>query len=154
MNGTSYQFTGTPGQTHYATLIAVSAAGVNSTSGSSDSGAPNPASATTPVILLAAAADQDADGMTNEAEQIAGTNPLSQASALRITSSSRPTGSSFVVTWSSVSGKTYRVQASNTLAAGSFADISGDIVATGASSSFTDTGATGTWKFYQVRVLP
>ncbi len=151
---TSHSFAGTAGTTYYATLTAVSGAGVSSTASQSDSGAPNPVSATTPVILLSASGDQDGDGMTNGQEQIAGTNPLSQASALKVTSSSRPSASSFEINWSSVIGKTYRVQASNTLSPGSFTDISGDILATAAISSFTDTGAAGQWKFYRVLVLP
>jgi Bacterial TSP3 repeat len=154
--GTSgYNFTGTAGATYYATLTAISGAGVSSTSAGSDSGAPNSASQTTPVILLSATGDQDGDGMTNAAEQTAGTNPLSQASVLKVTSSSRPSGTSFDITWSSVPGKIYRVQASTTLASNSFTDISGDIPASaGAKTSYSDVAANGLWKFYRVRVLP
>jgi Bacterial TSP3 repeat len=153
--GTSgYNFTGTAGATYYATLTAISGAGVSSTSAASDSGAPNPASQTTPVILLSATGDQDGDGMSNAAEQTAGTNPLSQASALKVTSSSRPSATSFNVTWSSVPGKTYRVQASTTLDSNSFTDISGDIPASaGATTSYLDSAANGLWKFYRVRVV-
>ncbi len=151
---TSHNFTGIAGQTYYATLTAVSGAGVNSVGAASDTSQPNPSSQTTPVILLSPTGDQDGDGQSNEAEQIAGTNPLAQTSALKITNSSKPSASSFIVTWSSVIGKKYRVQAATTPTEASFTDISGDITAVAPASSFTDTSAAGTWKFYRVRVVP
>lgn len=119
----------------------------------------NPASTTVgPATLqfrfLSATGDQDSDGMSNEAEDIAGTNPFSLASALKMTTSSRPSATSFTVSWSSVSGKTYRVQASTSLAPNSFVDISGNILASGPTSSFTDTSAGDSRKFYRVRVVP
>ncbi|MBL9131196.1 MAG: hypothetical protein JNG86_08360, partial [Verrucomicrobiaceae bacterium] len=154
VNGTSYQFTGTPGQTYYATLTAVSAAGVNSTSSASDSGAPNPNSATTPVKLLAANADDDADGQTNEAEHAAGTNPLSSASSFKVNSAAMIAPGEFSLNWASVAGKKYRVQRSATLAPGSWADISPEITATGATSSYNDTAAGTEKHFYRVRVVP
>lgn len=103
--------------------------------------------------FLSASGDHDADGMSNQGEDVAGTNPLDRASSLRVASSSRPTATSFVLTWASVVGKTYRVQAATTPAEASFADISGDITATDTATSFTDTAATGARKFYRVRVV-
>lgn len=120
----------------------------------------NPSSATVgPATLqfrfLSTTGDQDGDGMTNEQEQLAATNPFSQSSALKVTTSSRPSQTSFNVTWSSVPGKTYRVQASTTLASNSFTDISGDIPASGGSTtSYLDTSASVARKFYRVRVVP
>lgn len=120
----------------------------------------NPSSATVgPATVqfrfLGATGDQDGDGMTNEQEQLAGTNPFSQSSALKVTTSSRPSTTSFNVVWSSVPGKIYRVQASTTLAANSFTDISGDIPASaGVTTSYLDTSAGGARKFYRVRVVP
>ena len=152
---TSHTFSGSPGTTYYASLIPVSTAGVSAGSaGQSDSGAPNPGSTTTPVILLAANGDEDGDGMSNAQEDISGTNPLSRASRLQVTELNRPNPSGFRVTWSSVPGKTYRVQASNTLIETSFVDISGDIAASaGATTSFEDVAATGERKFYRVRLV-
>jgi hypothetical protein len=154
VNGTSYQFTGTPGQTYYATLIAVSAAGVDSTASASDTGAPNPASTTTPVKLLAPTADDDADGQTNEAEAAAGTNPLSSASAFKVNNATMIAPGEFSLTWASVAGKKYRVQRSATLAPGSWADVSPEITATGATSSYSDTSAGTEKHFYRVRLVP
>jgi hypothetical protein len=154
VSGTSYQFTGTPGQTYYATLTAVSAAGVNSTSGSSDSGAPNPASTTTPVKLLAPTADDDADGQTNEAEHAAGTNPLSNTSSFKISNTSVPANGQFVITWTSVAGKKYRVQRNATLVSTDWVDVSAEITAAEATSSYTDTSAGTARHFYRVRLVP
>ncbi|MBE7498419.1 MAG: hypothetical protein HS117_26065 [Verrucomicrobiaceae bacterium] len=154
VNGTSYQFTGTPGQTYYATLTAVSAAGVNSTSSASDTGAPNPNSTTTPVKLLAPTADDDADGQTNEAEHAAGTNPMSRSESFKVNSAVVSSPGQFFITWTSVAGKKYRVQRSVTLSVGGWTDISPDISATGPTSSFTDNGAGTEGCFYRVRVVP
>lgn len=154
VNGTSHTFTGTPGQTYYATLIAVSAAGVESSSSTSDTGAPNPASTTTPVKLLAPTADDDADGQTNEAEAAAGTNPLSNASAFKVNSAAVPANGEFTITWASVIGKKYRVQRSATLVSPSWTDISPEITATGTTSSYNDTAAGSLKHFYRVRLVP
>ena len=57
-------------------------------------------------------ADPDSDGTSNSLEWAAGTDPLSAASKLGvITSSAQPDGS-FVLSFSSVIGKTYRIQRS------------------------------------------
>lgn len=154
VNGTSHTFTGTPGQTYYATLTAVSAAGVNSTASTSDTGAPNPNSTTTPVKLLAPTADDDADGQTNEAEHAAGTNPLSSASSFKVNSHTQPANGQFTITWASVIGKKYRVQRSATLVSGDWTDISPEITATGPTSSYNDTGAGTARHFYRVRLVP
>jgi hypothetical protein len=154
VNGTSYQFTAPPGQTYYATLTAVSAAGINSTSSSSDTGAPNPNSTTTPVKLLAPTADDDADGQTNEAEAAAGTNPLSNASAFKVNSAAVPANGEFTITWASVVGKKYRVQRSATLVSNDWTDISPEITATGSTSSYNDPSAGSMRHFYRVRLVP
>jgi hypothetical protein len=154
VSSTSYPFTGAPGQTYYATLTAVSAAGINSTSSSSDTGAPNPNSTITPVKLLAPTADDDADGQTNEAEAAAGTNPLSNASAFKVNSAAVPANGEFSITWASVVGKKYRVQRSATLVSNDWTDISPEITATGTTSSYNDTGAGTAKHFYRVRLVP
>lgn len=154
VNSTSYQFTGTPGQTYYATLKAVSGAGIESTASSSDSGSPNPNSTTTPVKLLAPTADEDADGQSNEAEAAAGTNPLSNASAFKVNNASVPANGEFTITWASVVGKKYRVQRSDTLVSLSWTDISPEITATSGTSSYNDLSAGSVRHFYRVRLVP
>lgn len=135
----SYSFTGVFGGVYRATITARSSAGVASTSpASSDSGAPNPGSATTSVILLDPAADQDGDGWANSQEQIAGTNPLDAASALRVTGITKSPGQ-VVISFQSVPGRYYHLEASTTLAPNSWGPVAGNLLATGAVSSFTDT---------------
>jgi len=141
-NVTSYTFTGTVGQTYYAQLWTVSPVGVEN---SSTSGAG--------VTLLDANGDYDGDGMINANEDLAGTDPLSGTSSLKISSVSSPAAGSFTVTWASVVGKTYRVQACSDLVSGSWTDVSPDIAATSATSTWTDASATGGRKFYRARLV-
>jgi hypothetical protein len=155
VNGTSYQFTGTPGQTYYATLNAVSATGIESSAASSDAGAPNPDSQTSPIMLLSAAGDQDNDGTTNQDESVAGTNPLDQSSRFAISSVSR-TGGSVTVTFPTVPGRYYHVHSSPDLEAWALEDepTAKNQLATGTNFTFTDVNAGGMGKFYQAEVTP
>ena len=135
----SYSFTGVFGGVYRATITARSAAGVASTSpASSDAGAPNPGSSTTSVILLDPAADQDGDGWANSPEETAGTNPLDAASALRVTGITKSPGQ-VDISFQSVPGRYYHLEASTTLAPNSWGPVAGNLLATGAVSSFTDT---------------
>jgi hypothetical protein len=134
----------------------VSAAGVSASApGESDAGAPNPASPTSPVILLSATGDQDGDGQNNGDEQAAGTNPLDVASRFAVKSVGR-TGNVVTVTWQSVSGKSYIVQSRPSLETGSWADIPGSTTpGTGGEVSFDHTVALGdATMFYRVRTAP
>ena len=150
-----FVFTGIPGTVYYATITATSVAGVNSNSpGGSDPGAPNPASATTPVKLLDPLLDDDGDGQSNGSEDTAGTNPLSSASVLQATASTI-SGNNVLVTVATVAGKSYQLETSTTLAPGPW-DLVGDAVAaTGSSTVFTHLGGAGDpQRFYRVRVVP
>ena len=70
---------------------------------------------------------------------------------MRITSITRA-GNVNTITWQSVSGKTYHLQSTDTLA-GAFTDAAGpDITASGLSTSTTDTTAV-TGRFYRVRLV-
>jgi hypothetical protein len=100
-------------------------------------------------------ADPDGDGMTNYQEYLAGTNPTNPASCLRITGRAL-TGNSAVVTWTTVGGKSYAVQAS-TEVNGGFADFSPVIAVPGtgeAVTNFVDVNALTYWpaRFYRVRL--
>jgi len=62
------------------------------------------------IRVLAAAGDEDGDGMRNEAEQIAGTNALDPSSRFQInTIFATPTGTT--LTWTALPGRIYTVEA-------------------------------------------
>ena len=131
-------------QTLYATIIAVNNAGVQ--------GAASTASAGT--IVLDPAADEDGDGVSNSAEDLAGTNLFDPRSYLHVVATARDAQSgNVVVTWASVPGKNYVVQSSTNLATIPFSDLSGVLPGSaGTTTDYTDAGVGGAQKFYRVRV--
>ncbi len=137
--GTAITATNAYGQTLYARVSAINNAGIE--------GPFSPNSAGT--ILLDPNGDYDLDGMSNAAEDIAGTNPLDVNSVLRILS----LDGCNQLTWSSVSGKTYRVWATADLAT-NFLPISGVVTAGGPTAAWRDITATNATRFYRVNVLP
>ncbi len=96
---------------------------------------------------LSTTADSDGDGLSNAAEHLAGTNPLSASSALRVRNVARDGGSA-TITWDSVAGKTYKVQARTDMNA-AWTDLSGNITTPGSTGSHTDNNP-GEKKFYRV----
>jgi pectin methylesterase-like acyl-CoA thioesterase/PKD repeat protein len=112
----------------------------------------------------AATSDPDGDGLNNMAEFLAGTDPNSSASALRITSAVKQ-GNNVVITWATAGGHTNVVQAAAGGANGSFTtnnfvDIAASttiVAGTGdATTNYTDVaGATNApTRFYRVRLVP
>jgi hypothetical protein len=99
------------------------------------------------VLLLSPGADQDGDGMSNAAENVAATNPLDASSVLRILGFNGN-----LLTWLSVSEKTYQIEATTNLAV-SFGPI-GVVTAVGPTSSYLDGSATSSLKYYRVKVIP
>lgn len=90
------------------------------------------------VAGISPTADSDGDGQNNAAEAIAGTDPNDATSYLRLLSVS-PSGVEVTLTWSSVPGKNYRIESSNTLTGWSSA---GRPVVPAAASPATTTSAT------------
>lgn len=136
---TSQITSGSYGQTLYARVAAINNAGIV--------GVPSPVTAGS--ILLNPAGDSDGDGMSNAAESMAGTNPLDGNSVLRILSLS--TGN--LLTWSSVSGKTYQVECATNLLNG-FAPLGGVVNASAATAVYLDAAATNSARLYRIRLVP
>ena len=109
----------------------------------------------------AATADPDGDGMDNQSEFMAGTNPTNSASALRIILVARQ-ANDVSITWTAGGGTTNLVLATtgsgNGNYATNFADISGPIVIPGSgdtTNSFLDVGGgTNATRYYRVRLTP
>ena len=109
-----------------------------------------------------ASMDADGDGLTNLQEYLAGTDPLNPASALRITDVVRENNSARV-TWTTVGGKVYVLQASSGTAEGNytnnFIDLSGQIIGPGIGESTTNFLHVGgaqsvPARYYRVRLGP
>jgi hypothetical protein len=98
-------------------------------------------------------ADPDHDGMNNLQEWIAGTSPTDPSSALRIVRAAPRTGGVDVV-WQSVSNRSYFIERSSDLTAHPpFTTLATSIPGQNATTTFTDTSATGAGPyFYRVGV--
>jgi len=101
-----------------------------------------------------AALDKDGDGLTNSAEFRAGTDPQSAASRFRVSAATR-TANDFAITFTSILGKTYRVEFRDDLASPNWTLLEDQISATGTSTQITDFGA-GLLprRFYRASVQP
>ena len=97
--------------------------------------------------------DADGDGLSNRQEWITGTVPTNAASALRMLTPVRSI-SGIVVTWESVSGRTYFLQRAISLPGPpGFLTLATNIAGQTGTTSFTDTNAVGTGPFlYRVGV--
>ncbi|MFN6016381.1 MAG: thrombospondin type 3 repeat-containing protein, partial [Verrucomicrobiota bacterium] len=100
---------------------------------------------------MSASADPDADGFTNAQEYALGTNPANANSAFRITNLTRSTNS-VTISWSSVSGKSYKIQNSSSLNDNSWQDVAdSQITATSNSSNQNvSSNSSATRNFYRV----
>jgi len=100
------------------------------------------------------AADPDGDGWANAQEFAGGTDPKDGGSFLRIVAVTQ-SGSDMLVSFSSVAGKTYRLEGSATLQSGSWSTVQDHIAGTGGAVQVADPGgAAQTKRFYRVMILP
>ena len=89
-------------------------------------------------------------GFSDAAEYRAGTNPLDPASALRLIDVSAD-GQTFTIKWSAVTGRSYRVQSTDTVTAPNWQDCSGIVFAPWAEASVATPLGPGTGnRFYRV----
>ena len=93
-------------------------------------------------------ADADGDGLSNLAEQGAGTDPGNPASVLRIASIVRQPDGSYVGTFSAIPGRGYSVFFSPDLM--TWTKLPPDLSAPGTTQTFTDPNPTGGRRFYKV----
>jgi hypothetical protein len=104
-----------------------------------------------------ASADNDGDGLSNLQEFLAGTNPTNSASAFQITSVLTE-GDDLRITWSVVTGKTYRVQRASDIATNAFSDLATvSVPATPAitQTNYLDVGAATNSmpRFYKIKLV-
>jgi hypothetical protein len=104
--------------------------------------------------ISGATADPDYDGLNNEQEFWAGTSPTNAASCLvMIAPTNKPVeaGGGFVVSWQSVTGKTYSLLAATNLVTG-FSSLTNGLPATPTVNVYTDKVNGAGQKFYRVGV--
>lgn len=98
--------------------------------------------------------DADGDGLTNLQEFLAGTDPRSASSALRISAVDK-IGNGFRVSFASVNGKTYRLEYRDDLVTGSWGTLVDQMLGTGGTLQISDPSATGlTRRFYRIAIEP
>jgi len=103
-------------------------------------------------------ADADGDGFTNLEEYLIGTQPNNPASKLSIGQIAvlpNAANKDFRINFATAYGVTYRVEFSDSLAAGSWLPLGSDLSGTGAPATATDAAAVSLHprRFYRVRIL-
>jgi hypothetical protein len=97
-------------------------------------------------------ADPDSDGLNNWQEWIAGTVPNDASSALRLLPPSIG-ASGILLTWQSVTNRTYSLECSTKLGTQSaFSPVASNIVGQAGTTTYTDSTKVGSNSFYRVRV--
>jgi hypothetical protein len=99
-----------------------------------------------------AAKDADGDGFTNLEEYLAGTDPRSPNSVLRISTVTLNNNNS-AIKFNTVAGKTYDVERTGDLGTGAWSAVATNIAGTGGAVQITDLGAASQSKsFYRLKL--
>jgi hypothetical protein len=64
-----------------------------------------------------------------------------------------PVANGYQISWTSVAGKNYQVDAATSLSSANYTPVSGTITASGTITTFTDNTAAGAPRFYRVQVM-
>jgi hypothetical protein len=98
--------------------------------------------------------DFDGDGQTDLQEFTAGTDPTNLGSILRVLTLTSSNGETRLF-WSSIPGKTYRVEFTTDLTDPQWSSLSAAVTATGSTASATDIPSSTAFKrFYRVMLVP
>lgn len=93
--------------------------------------------------------------MSNQSECLAGTSPLDPASRLAVTSIINPSNDVWVISWSAVSGKTYRVQFKTNITDAVWEALPGDVSATNnAATKEADHGGGMLRRIWRILLVP
>jgi Tol biopolymer transport system component len=99
-------------------------------------------------------ADTDSDGLTDRQEFFAGTNPINDTSVLRVLTLTAVSDGTTTVLWSSVPGRTYRLQFKGGVGDPSWNDVPGDVVTVGMTASkLVPAGPSSAQRFYRVLLV-
>jgi Matrixin/Carboxypeptidase regulatory-like domain len=98
-------------------------------------------------------ADPDGDGLNNQAEFVAGTDPTHSLSVLKIDQVVL-NGQGSTVTWQSVANRRYQVFSRVDLENAPWQAIGSPVTAGGSTAEFKDVSATNGFRFYRIQVLP
>ncbi len=143
-SGTSGQISASPGRTVIVTV---------QTLNPSDSSVTGPSSSPVTLKFIDPNGDDDADGITNAAEDYAGTNPFDPNSIFRITSVTHAGTNAISVTWNSVPGKTYQIETAGA-PNGSYVTTGMPAAITATTASTTQTVTATPPAFFRVRIIP
>jgi len=103
----------------------------------------------------AAGEDWDGDGMSNFNEFLAGTDPTNKASVFRIDAMGRSGGgSNMVLSFTTVSGKSYQLEWTTNLTSGVWTNEAAMITGTGNPMPMTNSQPAVTPRFYRMSVGP
>jgi hypothetical protein len=99
--------------------------------------------------------DPDHDGVSNQAEYLAGTDPTKAQSYLRLEGTTLdPVSKRVVLRWLSAPGRSYAIQAASTLSGSDWVTLAASLLGDGRWQEWTSTQITSETQFYRIRLQP